>query len=132
MRVFFNIIAITIGGIAGIFATDIGSNMIHKYRVYSFLEKSVFSLDSLKEPDWNTQDARIYLTKKLDESGKLSCTHVIPIQPEYQILTTLKDGSEVCCDLKPGPFYIPVSEKAGFTDYYCGLYPNQQIVRVFN
>lgn len=133
MKFFSEIKAILIGGAIGLTATDVASTLAQNYHVAEFLEIPTISWSILKPTkyqEWPTQDVREALGQKKDASGRMSCIHVLPISPEYQVTSTLEDGSRICCSVGENTVMVPVMEHDDSTDYFCGSYPDQQVVRV--
>lgn len=133
MKFFSEIKAILIGGVIGLTATDVARTLAQNYHVAEFLEMPTISwtiLKPTKYQDWPTQDVREALTQKRGASGRLSCIHVLPVSPEYQVTSTLEDGSRICCSVGDNSVMVPVMEHEDSTDYFCGSYPDQQVVRV--
>ena len=133
---FSNVKAIAIGGLIGFFATDVCVVIANNFCVNTFLERSAFSLDTLmpaKYQDWPKKDVRLVLSRMDDGRGHMSCLHVTPIKPTYQVVSTLDTGKQVCCSILSGDaLEVPVLRRDNSTDYYCGTFPNQQIVRVMD
>lgn len=133
MKFFSEIKVILIGGAIGLTSTDVLSNLAQNYLVAEFLEKPAFSWSLLKPTryqTWPTEDVREALGRKRDASGRMSCIHVQPIFPEYHITSTLADGSQICCSVGESSVMVPVMDREGSTDYFCGHYPEHQVVRV--
>jgi hypothetical protein len=131
--VFLNAKAIAVGALIAMFAKDIASNAAHNYNVDTFLGKSGLSFGVFlpeKYQEWPKRDVREALTERRDESGSLSCLHVRPVSPEYQITSTLEDGTKICCSLDSSSVLVPTREYEHSIEYFCGHYPNHQVVRV--
>ena len=82
----------------------------------------------LKYNQWHLVDASIYLKPIKNESGKYTCMHVTPVAPKYQTITTLTNGQRICCDIKGKNLLIPIIKDSGSYYFYCGNYPEQQVV----
>lgn len=133
MRLIHNAKAVAVGVLIAVFAKDIASNAAHNYLVESFLgdeglKVAIFLPEKYQQ--WPKMDVRVELAEKLDDSGSLSCLHVLPISPEYQITSVVDDGTKLCCSVEGGSVYVPILAREDSTDYFCGHYPNQQVVRV--
>lgn len=130
---FLNAKAIAVGVLIAVFAEDIASNAAHNYKVDTFLGKSGLSASIFlpeQYQEWPKRDVREALIERRDESGEVSCLHVLPISPEYQITSILADGTKVCCSLAGSSVLVPAREREDYIEYFCGHYPNQQVVRV--
>ncbi|MCD9475869.1 hypothetical protein [Photobacterium phosphoreum] len=77
---------------------------------------------------WKMVDATTYLKPRKDRTGQYSCIHVTPISPKYQTITTLDNGERVCCDIHSGNVLIPTAKDTNSYYFYCGSYPEQQVV----
>ena len=123
---------ILLGLLISIFIKDVISKVSYNYQVEKFFGRSGLSINvfyPIKYQDWPLTDVRASLLQEMDESGAYSCLHVIPVEPAYQITTTLSDGTKACCSIQES-LNIPFKRTTDGVEYFCGEYPNQQIVRV--
>ncbi|EGQ7975606.1 hypothetical protein I7Z51_004588 [Vibrio parahaemolyticus] len=132
VKLFIDIKLIALGLAIGWLSKEAVSNVSQNYAVYRFLDRelswSILKPNSMQ--NWATRDARIVLTPKPDEKGNNSCLYVLPVKPEYSVVSKLEDGTKLCCSISESSVFIPYRETAEATEYYCGTYPNQQVVRV--
>lgn len=82
----------------------------------------------LEYNSWEMVDATTYLKPRKNRLGQYGCIHVIPVAPKYQTITTLTNGDRVCCDISPKTVLIPTAKHSGSYYFYCGNYPEQQVV----
>lgn len=132
MKLFIDIKLIALGLVIGWASMDVVSNISQNYAVYDFLDRkldwSILKPTSMQ--DWKTVDARVQLSPKLDDKGNDSCLFVLPVIPEYSIVSNLEDGTKLCCSVSESSVFIPYKETDEATEYFCGNYPNHQIVRI--
>ncbi|OMO33356.1 hypothetical protein BCT46_14825 [Vibrio sp. 10N.261.46.E8] len=133
MKLRIEIWSIVIGIGIGVFATDIAGNFFQNYYISSFLGQAEISFSMLKPQrylDWPSKDVRGDLSLKADGSGRKSCVHVTPISPEYLVTSELEDGTKICCSLGGKSTVVPIKEDKDSIEFFCGEYPDQQVVRV--
>ncbi|HIF9065304.1 hypothetical protein [Photobacterium damselae] len=128
----FKVLQCTIAGALLAFGLTRGvENTIDNYNIAKIANVSFLNpayLLPVTFNGWSMVDARKVLAPKLDKKGEGSCVHVTPVYPSYQTITTLSDGKKVCCDIDPKRLNIPVVENNGSYYFYCGSFPNQQVV----
>lgn len=135
MKIRVEIWSIAIGLGIGIFATDLAGNFCQNYLISNFLGHDEWSFSMFKHHEklgWPSKDVRDELSLKLDSSGRKSCVHVTPVEPEYLVTSELNDGTKICCSLGGASPLVPVKVRENVTEYFCGEYPHQQIVSVSN
>ncbi|HBC3592744.1 hypothetical protein R7D97_25425 [Vibrio sp. Vb5031] len=132
MKLFIDLKLIALGLAIGWAAKNVVSNVTQNYAVYGFLDRqmdwSILKPTSMQ--DWPSVDARVELSPKMDGKGNDSCLFVLPVKPEYSIVSKLEDGTKLCCSVSDSSVFVPYRETEEATEYFCGNYPNQQIVRV--
>lgn len=128
---FIDVKLIVVGVFLGYMAKEGGGNMLHNIHVYEFLGRDlgvdIFIPSYLQ--DWSTVDVREALKPRLSQTGEASCIYAIPVKPLFQITTSLQTG-DVCCSIENGEYSAPFISTDSYIEYFCGSYPNQQIVRV--
>lgn len=133
MKFRIEIWSIAIGIGIGVFATDLAGNFFQNYYISSFLGAAEVRFSMLKPHrylNWPSKDVRDDLSLKEDSSGRKSCVHVTPIEPEYLVTSELEDGTKICCSLGGNSTVVPIKEDKEGIEYFCGKYPDQQVVRV--
>lgn len=129
-----NIKAVVLGLMLGLGSPYIAMQIASNISIMNFLGEPIISWKLFLPPsleNWSNASVLGVLTQRLDSSGSYSCIHVIPIYPKYQVISVLPDNIKACCNTN-NSLFVPAVNKDGFSDYYCGTYPNQQIVRVIN
>ena len=124
--------------IAGIglsfFCIVAASNSVHIYKVKEFYGLEPLSGDLLKPKgrvEWPLlTDPFPALEPRVDSLGHLNCSFVLPIEPSYHATSTFADDTKLCCITQNKPRKIPTIVASDHTDYFCGTYPDYQIVRV--